>query len=146
MRALWFLLLAIVLTTLLSVSALLAQVPARYEVIVNPDNPAEEVDRRFVSDAFLKKVSVWPSGQMIRPVDLPSGSRTRQFFTDEVLKRSVDAVKRYWQQHIFAGHDLPPPEVDGDDEAVAYVVKHPGAIGYVSPRTDLRGAKVVALR
>ncbi len=146
MRALWLLSLAVFLTTLSSGASLSAQGPPPYQVIVNSSTPVDAVDRRFLGDAFLKKVTTWPHGEAIRPVDLPSSSPVRRRFTEDVLKRSVEAVKSYWQQRIFAGRDLPPPEVDSDESAVTYVLKHPGAVGYVSPGADLRGAKAVALK
>jgi hypothetical protein len=62
-----------------------------------------------------------------------------------VLRKSVEAVKAYWQQRIFSGRDVPPPQFDRDDRVVAYVLEHEGAVGYVSGDTDLRGSKVVPI-
>ncbi len=69
---------------------------------------------------------------MIRPADLVPGSPARRKFTEEILKRSVEAVRGYWQQRIFSGRDVPPPEVETDEEVVKYVLKYTGAVGYVS--------------
>jgi hypothetical protein len=54
-------------------------------------------------------------------------------------------VKAYWQQRIFSGRDVPPPEFATDQEVVAYVLAHEGAVGYVSPGAELRGLQVVAI-
>jgi ABC-type phosphate transport system substrate-binding protein len=140
------------LTFALTAGALSANVSAEprvlpvYRVIVNPSNPSVALDRSFLEDAFLKKISHWPSDQVIRPVDLESGSRTRRAFSDYVLRRTVDAVKGYWQQRIFSGRDVPPPELDTDDDVVKYVLRYEGAVGYVSGAGDLNGAKVVTIR
>ena len=117
-----------------------------YVVIVNPDNPAASADRGFLADAFLKKVSTWGNGEVIRPVDLPPGSPVRQQFTDDVLHRSIQEVKGYWQQRIFSGRDVPPPELDKDEEVVEYVLHHGGAVGYVSRAAPLGGAKALAIQ
>ena len=117
-----------------------------YVVIVNPDNPTTSVDRQFLADAFLKKVSTWGNGDVIRPVDLPPGSPVRQQFTEEVLHRSIPEVKGYWQQRIFSGRDVPPPELDKDEEVVEYVLHHGGAVGYVSRTTPLGGARPLAIQ
>jgi ABC-type phosphate transport system substrate-binding protein len=117
-----------------------------YQVIVNPSNGGIALDRSFVEDAFLKKISHWPNDQVIRPVDLESGSATRRAFSESVLRRSIDAVKGYWQQRIFSGRDVPPPELDSDDDVVKYVLKYEGAVGYVSGVANLNGAKVVTVR
>jgi ABC-type phosphate transport system substrate-binding protein len=116
-----------------------------YRVIVHPDNPATAVDRSFLADAFLKKTTTWPDREKIRPVDLAPKSPVRRQFTEEVLRRSVEAVRVYWQQRIFTGRDLPPPELDTDEEVVKYVLKHEGAVGYVSGDADPQGTKILAI-
>lgn len=117
-----------------------------YVVIVNPGNPASSFDRSFLADAFLKKVTSWPGGEVIHPVDLPARSRVRHGFTRDVLHRSISEVKGYWQQRIFSGRDVPPPELDDDAAVIAYVMRHPGAVGYVSTETKLSGPKVISVR
>ena len=49
--------------------------PPPFVVIVHPQNPYVHVDRGFVADAFLKKATRWPNGDVIKPVDLPPSSR-----------------------------------------------------------------------
>jgi ABC-type phosphate transport system substrate-binding protein len=117
-----------------------------YEVIVNSSNSTNSADREFLADAFLKKITSWPNGQTIRPVDLPPSSPIRRRFTEEVLRRSVAEVKGYWQQRIFSGRDVPPPELDTDDDIVKYVTKNEGAVGYVSTGANLNGAKILAVK
>jgi ABC-type phosphate transport system substrate-binding protein len=148
MRPLWLLGMAVCLTILSLGGGLLAEAAPElgYQLIIEPDNQNTTVDRSFLADAFLKKVTVWPNGEVVRPVDLASHSPARKRFTEDVLKRSVGAVKSYWQQRIFAGRDVPPPELETDEEVVTYVLKHQGAVGYVSGSADLRGAKAISLR
>lgn len=117
-----------------------------YRVVVNAANPQASVDRRFLADAFLKKVTRWGAGEAIRPVDQRPESVSRQRFSDDVLGRSVAAVKSYWAQLVFSGRDLPPPELDGDDEVVRYVAKHAGAVGYVSASASVETVKVIVVR
>jgi ABC-type phosphate transport system substrate-binding protein len=118
---------------------------AAVHVIVHPRNPIASMDRKFVADVFLKNVTRWPNDSAIRPVDLRPHSPARSTFTKEVLKRSVDAVRAYWQQRIFSGRGVPPPELESEDAVVSYVLTHEGAIGYVSAHLDLEGAKVLLL-
>jgi ABC-type phosphate transport system substrate-binding protein len=117
-----------------------------FRLIVNPANPVSGLDRSFVAEAFLKKTTRWPNDELIRPVDLEADSPVRRRFSDEVLKRSVAAVKSYWQQLVFSGRGLPPPELDNEDQIVRFVLKNLGAIGYVSGSTDIEGAKVISVR
>ena len=117
-----------------------------YRVIVNSANPSSALDRKFLTDAFLKKTTRWPTGELIRPVDLGSDSPVRRRFSEEVLNRSVSAVKSYWQQLIFSGRAIPPPEMDNDEEVLRYVAKYPGAVGYVSSVGEMTGVKVVSVK
>ena len=108
-------------------------------IIVHPQNPLRAADRDFVADAFLKKVTRWPNGEQIRAVDLRPGDPVRRRFSENILKRSVGAVRNYWQQRIFSGRDVPPPELDSEASVIAFVAKFPGAIGYVSGGAKLSG-------
>lgn len=117
-----------------------------FRLVAHPSNPQRGAERSFVADAFLKKTTRWESGETIRPVDLRPAATTRKRFTERVLKRSVGAVRSYWQQRIFSGRDVPPPELDSDDEVLAFVAKYPGAVGYVSGSTKLKGVKELAVQ
>jgi ABC-type phosphate transport system substrate-binding protein len=117
-----------------------------YRVIVHPENKEAALGRAFLADAFLKKVTRWRSGEVVRPVDQPLSSAVRRKFSDEVLGRSVAAVRSYWQQLIFAGRDVPPPELESDAAVIAYVLRTPGAVGYVSGSASLGAAKPLAVK
>ena len=143
--------LAISLTLLLAAIALCATVwgqsaPPPYQVIVHPQNQVGTVERKFLEDAFLKKINAWPNDEVIRPADLVPDSPVRRAFTRDVLNRSVEAVKGYWQQRIFSGRDVPPPEFQRDVEVVQFVLKHEGGIGYVAGAAKIEGCKVVVVR
>lgn len=120
--------------------------PPPFLVVVNAKNPSTALDRDFVKDAFLKKATRWPDGSVIKPIDLSPSSPVRERFSNDVLKRSVTAVKSYWQQMIFSGRDVPPAEVSSDEDVIKFVVANPGAIGYVSGRARLGDARAVTVR
>jgi ABC-type phosphate transport system substrate-binding protein len=117
-----------------------------FQIIRNPGNPIDAVDRQFLEDAFLKKKTTWPGGGTIRPVDLAPTSAARRQFSDEVLKRPVAAIRSYWQQRIFAGRELPPPELETDAAVIRFVLREPGAVGYVSNAAALDGVKVLIVK
>ncbi|MFL5309323.1 MAG: hypothetical protein ACJ79H_02605 [Myxococcales bacterium] len=126
-------------------AAAVAAEPARsaYVVIVHPGNRTSRIERTFLAEAFLRRATRWPDDTPIRPVDLGPDARARVRFSEDVLSRSVASVRSYWQQRIFSGQGLPPPELPDDESVVAYVLSHPGAIGYVAPGTALNGTKIV---
>ncbi len=139
------------LTTLsLALAALLVSATpsvgaSSYQVIVHPSNTISAVHRSFLADAYLKKVTRWPDQRVIRPADLSATSAARAQFSAEVLRRSIDAVKAYWQRRIFAGQAVPPPEFARDAEVISYVLQHPSAIGYISNVEGVEGVRIVAI-
>ncbi|WP_147470263.1 hypothetical protein [Corallococcus sp. AB049A] len=116
-----------------------------YKVVVHPDNPVNELSRARLSQLFFKKSTQWDSGVTAMPVDLNDSSPVRAAFCDEVLKRSLPAVRAFWQQRIFSGRDVPPPELPSDADVLAYVRANPGAVGYVPASTPTPGLKVITL-
>lgn len=107
------------------------------KIIVNSSNRTKTVTRKFLADAFFKKITFWEYGESIIPVDLESDSTIRKEFSDEVMNRSVSAVRSYWQQMIFSGQTIPPVEFDTEEQVVQYVGSHPNAVGYVSAKAVL---------
>jgi hypothetical protein len=116
-----------------------------FRVIVHPENKVTSVSREFLANAFLRNVRDWDNGVGIQPVDLAPNSPTREEFSQRILLRSVAAVRSYWQQRIFSGRGVPPPELESDAAIVRYVVGNRGAVGYVSKSTELGAARVVSV-
>ena len=114
-----------------------------YVLITHPGNPVSRLDRKFVAEIFLRRATRWPDDTAVHPVDLGPDAPVRSRFSQEILSRSVASVRSYWQQQIFSGQGLPPPELADDDAVVSYVLSHPGAIGYVTVGTGLNGARTV---
>lgn len=117
-----------------------------FKLVVHPDNPLSVASRTFLSDAFLRNVGKWGDGRSIMPVDLRVDAAVRERFSQRVHGRSALAVKRYWQQRIFSGSGVPPPELSSDEAVLEYVLKHRGAIGYVSAETAVGKARTLAVR
>jgi len=118
---------------------------AAYVIIVHPANKVAELTREFVRNAYLKKATTWSGGETIRPVDLNRRFPVRKQFTEQVLKKSMTQLKIYWNQQIFSGKGVPPPEKDSEAAVITYVLSNKGAIGYLAAGADPRGAKVVGL-
>lgn len=114
-----------------------------FKVIVNPENPVTSVDRDFLRDAYLKKTVEWGNGTALRPIDLSTRFPQRERFTQDVVRKTPSQLKSYWNQQIFSGKGVPPPEVDSVEDVIAYVLEHPGAVGYVPASADPGRAKVV---
>ncbi len=117
-----------------------------FVVVANRGVSVAVVERTFLADAFLKNRTRWPSDDPIRPVDQSYDSPVRKAFSEAVLKRSVAAVKNYWQQRIFSGRGVPPPALDGDAAVIDYVASHGGSVGYVSAGAALGETRVLTVK
>jgi hypothetical protein len=141
------------LTWILALAAMLA-VPERtaaadgeaFKVIVNPENPIDTIDRKFLRDAYLKKANDWRGGETLRPIDLSTKYAVRGTFVRDVLKKTPAQLKTYWNQQIFSGKGVPPPETATIADVVAYVLAHKGAVAYLPADADPGKAKVVGIR
>ncbi|NUQ19643.1 MAG: hypothetical protein HOQ09_01650 [Gemmatimonadaceae bacterium] len=115
-------------------------------VVVNASNPTTSISKTDLSKLFTKKSRQWPSGSAALPVDLSLGNPVRDAFTERVHGKSARAIGSYWQQQIFSGRDVPPPERKSDEEVLDYVRSNAGAVGYVAAGTKLgAGVKAIAI-
>jgi ABC-type phosphate transport system substrate-binding protein len=118
-----------------------------FVVIVNAGNPVSTVAGDQLSSLFLKKVTQWSGGLPALPVDLGADSPVRDSFSRQVHHKGTSAVKAYWQQMIFSGREVPPPEKASAREVVAFVSANRGGVGYVPAGTPLGdGVKTVDVK
>jgi ABC-type phosphate transport system substrate-binding protein len=118
-----------------------------FVVIANAENPAASLAASELSNLFLKKTSQWSGGLPALPVDLGESSPVRESFSRQVHRKGTPAVKAYWQQQIFSGRNVPPPEKSAVRDVVEFVRANRGAVGYVPSGTDLpSGVKVLDVK
>ena len=122
-----------------------AQDASAYKVIVNSSNMTAPLSRLKVGEMFLKKAPRWADGTPVMPVEPSAKTPMRQRFTLEVYGKQVIAISAYWQQMIFSGKGIPPPEKSTDADVVAYVRDTPGGIGYVWAGADTSSVRVVSV-
>jgi ABC-type phosphate transport system substrate-binding protein len=110
-----------------------------FKVVINESNPTTSITKANLSSCFMKPAETftWISGQPLIPVDQAASSEARKAFSMAIHARDVSAVKSYWQRQIFTGKAVPPQEKASDEEVLAFVRAHPGAVGYVSASADL---------
>ena len=125
--------------------AVSAQQPV-YSVVVNESNPVTSLTRSEVSNLFLRKLTRWSDGSSAHPVDLPANSPIRAAFSREIHGKSVASVSAYWQQQIFSGRSVPPPEKPTPAEVIAYVRSDSVAIGYIPAGSAPAGLKVIKVQ
>src|ERR1700674_464772 len=103
----------------------------KFVVIVNSSNRFDALSRSKLSYLFLRKVSRWPWGAEVDPIDLKAQEPARQQFTKEVLGTTEEQLAQYWiDQRVTRGVG-PPVEARDVATAKALVAARPGAIAYI---------------
>ncbi len=124
--------LALILTINLIMSLTLLSQTYDFVVIVNKENPINELKIDEVSDIFLKKIKKWQGSNVILPINMSPNSKIREKFSKKIHSKSINQIKSYWQQSIFSGKGVPPIEFDSEEEVINYVSQNKYAIGYIS--------------
>lgn len=108
-------------------------------VIVTAIAPTEEITAKTLERIYLKRKTLWKSGEKIVPINLSASDPLRAVFTKKILRRNHRALVEYWNGKHFSG--INPPVVLRSEEAVKrFLRKVPGSIGYISAEsveTDL---------
>jgi ABC-type phosphate transport system substrate-binding protein len=116
-----------------------------WKVIVHPSNPATSISKSRLSRLLLKTSSTWDNGNKAMPVDQKVTSSARTAMSKHVHGKSARVIKNWWNQQIFAGKGVPPPELASDAKVLAFVLGNPGAIGYVDGAAATGDAKVLSI-
>ncbi|HTR21731.1 MAG TPA: hypothetical protein VMH88_12825 [Gemmatimonadales bacterium] len=106
-------------------------------VVVNEGNYLTGISTDELNRIYTKKTIRWTDGQVIVPVDLTDDQPVREVFSQAVLRKTVNAVKSYWQSIIFSGRGVPPVQFQSEQAVLSYVRSTPGAIAYVSTETAI---------
>jgi ABC-type phosphate transport system substrate-binding protein len=96
-----------------------------------------------IAAIYLLRVTAWPDGTHIVPVNREPTSQARREFTEEVLQEDTAELAIYWNEMHFMGK-LPPVVQESAQAMVAFVRNVPGSIGYVRGSTPPIGVKVLA--
>lgn len=111
-------------------------------IVIHRNNPTTSLPAKTLSRIFLKKIKrwdndIWPGDVRVVPFDLQEKSEVRRLFTRAIHDKSTGAIKSYWQRELFSGRNVPPTEVESDEEMMQRIAEEEGAIGYVSGTAEL---------
>ena len=111
-------------------------------VIANESVPASSLSADDLGDIYLIRKTHWGHGLPVVPVNREASSNTRASFSEQLFGQSPADLSDYWNRLCFEGKR--PPLVQTSDLAVIGFVRNvPGAIGYVSSRSQPQGVKIL---
>ena len=110
-------------------------------IIANPNLiVATPVPLSQIAAIYLLRVTSWPDGSHIVPVNREAGSRAREEFTRRVLQEDNAGLAIYWNEMYFQGK-MPPLVQESEEAMIAFIRNVPGSIGYINesaPRLDVK--------
>jgi ABC-type phosphate transport system substrate-binding protein len=113
-------------------------------IIANPSvNVVLPLTMREIEAIYLLRITTWPDGSHIVPVNREVSSAVRAKFTVEALQENNATLAAYWNEMHFQGK-LPPVVQESEPAMLAFVQRVPGAIGYISASTAAEGVKVLS--
>ena len=110
-----------------------------FVVIVHPSNRFDALSRSKLSFLFLRKVSRWPWGAEVEPVDLAPDQPVRLEFTRQVLRMTGQDLDQYWIDQTTTRGVSRPVQMTGAAAAKSLVAMRQGAIAYI-PAAQLDGS------
>ena len=135
--------LILIIALLLGLSPLQSSRAEPLWIVANPSvGDTAPLTLKDVAAIYLLRVTVWPDGTHIIPVNREVASDIRAEFSTAVLKQDTASLAAYWNEMHFQGK-LPPLVQESEPAMLAFVQRVPGAIGYISAATPPIGVKVL---
>ncbi|MDB5393491.1 MAG: hypothetical protein JWM91_997 [Rhodospirillales bacterium] len=133
----------LVLAILITVLPLQSSSAEQLLIIANPSvGDIAPLSLKEVAAIYLLRITAWPNGAHIVPVNREIASEVRTDFTAAVLQQDTTSLAAYWNAMHFQGK-LPPVVQESELAMLAFVQRVPGAVGYISADTPAVGVKVL---
>jgi hypothetical protein len=106
---------------------------AEVAVIVSLDNKNTYtiMDKELIGRIFLSKVTRFPDGTIVHPVNLAQGDDIREAFNRDYLAKTESQLSRYWSRLRFSGKASLPREVSSVEEMKVLIANDSTLIGYI---------------
>jgi ABC-type phosphate transport system substrate-binding protein len=114
--------------------------------VVSSKSPVPALNSSQVADIFLGKVTRFPDGAQVVPIDQNEESAVRDKFYAQFTGKSPAQVKAHWAKIIFTGRGQPPRQVASSAEAKKAIAENPYAIAYIDASQVDNTVRVLASR
>lgn len=115
-------------------------------IIVNRDNPIENLSMAELRTVFLGERGHWPNGRRITLVMMEPGQPERDAVVRDICRMSESDLRRRYLQGLLTGEVLVSPKTLASPVGVRkFVFNVPGAIGYLRPEDVDDSVKVIRI-
>lgn len=102
-------------------------------MITSLDN-TENIEIKDVARIFLGKVTSYPSGEEVVPLDIHPSDPSYEEFARVVLKKSMKQMRAYWAKRTFTGKGLKPRVIETKQDLLALVSEDKRYLSYVDSK------------
>ncbi len=110
-------------------------------VVVNKDNPNNELRRSQLIDLYMGIYVAFQDGRRAEPVDIDD--KLKEQFYLELVGMPLNRVNAYWSRVKFSGNARPPLSKSDQHAALQYLEASDSAITYISASNVTNDVKVV---
>lgn len=115
-------------------------------IIVNRQNPVENLSMAELRTIFLGERSHWPNGRRITLVMMETGQPERDTLVRDVCRMTESDLRRRFLQGLLTGEVLVSPKTLATPVGVRkFVFNVPGAVGYLRPEDVDDSVKVIRI-
>ncbi|MCP5209380.1 MAG: hypothetical protein H6998_00470 [Hahellaceae bacterium] len=105
---------------------------AELAVIVNPQNPVEDLSAREVTKLFLGRLRMYPGTDLeTEVIDQQEDQPAFRDFYHQLVRMNQSKLMRYRASYLFSGQGNLPTELPDEAAVKRYVASHINAIGYI---------------
>lgn len=112
-------------------------------VVVNKDNPVEQLSRSDLIDLFMGKYVAFPNDSEAIPVELEGEHEIKVTFYQELVGMSLSRVNAYWSRLRFTGRKRSAVFQSDETEVIDFISSNKQAIGYMPKSLINKNLKVV---
>ncbi|KGJ97596.1 hypothetical protein [Colwellia psychrerythraea] len=132
--------LTFLICTLLSISV---HAQESLAVVVNKENPVDELSRSELIDLFMGKYVAFPNDEKAIPVELKGEHEIKIEFYQNLVGLPLSRVNAYWSRLRFTGRKRSAVFQSNESDLIAFIIANEQAIGYLPESQITADLKVV---
>jgi len=112
-------------------------------IVVNKNNPVEQLSRSELIDLFMGKYVAFPNDVKAIPVELDGEQNIKIHFYKELVGMPLARVNAYWSRLRFTGRKRAAVFKSNEEDLIAFIMANDQAIGYLPESLITADLKVV---
>jgi len=115
-------------------------------IVVNKDNPVDELSMREVEAIFELRQQFWRGGERVYVIIQQAHRAEKNVMLKKVYRQTDEGLNKYLLQRMFTGEISDFPQIESSNDKVKQEVrKRPNAIGFIDAKTADDSVKVLKI-